>query len=151
DEPLLQRRDPVLQERLVVLRVVVLGVLGDVAELARDADPVGDLAPLLGPQVLELLCELRIPVPGKDDFLQDRLLLQRLRRRRAKRAGMVAQAGVSPQARAGLAFGPKCRRNQGSSATFATRGASATSRSRRGSCWRRWRASASRRSGGRAA
>ncbi len=45
-QPLLERRDPVLEQRLLVLRVVVLGVLGDVAELAGDADPVCDLAPL---------------------------------------------------------------------------------------------------------
>ena len=33
-EPLLELRDLVLEHRLLVLRVVVLGVLGDVAELA---------------------------------------------------------------------------------------------------------------------
>ena len=47
-EPLLELRDPVLEHRLLVLRVVVLGVLGDVAELTRDADAVGDLAALVG-------------------------------------------------------------------------------------------------------
>jgi hypothetical protein len=47
-EPLLERRDAVLEHRLLVLRVVVLGVLGDVAELARDADALRDLAALLG-------------------------------------------------------------------------------------------------------
>ena len=36
-EPLLERRDAVLEQRLLVLRVVVLRVLGDVAELARGA------------------------------------------------------------------------------------------------------------------
>ena len=43
-EPLLELRDLVLEHGLLVLRVVVLGVLGDVAELAGDADPLGDLA-----------------------------------------------------------------------------------------------------------
>ena len=50
-EPLFQLRDLVLEHRLLVLRVVVLGVLGDVAELARGRDPLGDLAPPLGAQV----------------------------------------------------------------------------------------------------
>ena len=40
----LQPRDPVLQQRLLVLGVVVLGVLGDVSELARLADPISNLA-----------------------------------------------------------------------------------------------------------
>ena len=53
-EPLLELRDLVLEHRLLVLRVVVLGVLGDVAELARDADAVGDLAALVGRQELDL-------------------------------------------------------------------------------------------------
>ena len=54
-ESLLELRDLVLEHRLLVLRVVVLGVLGDVAELARGADPVGDLAPTVGAQCFELL------------------------------------------------------------------------------------------------
>jgi hypothetical protein len=36
----------VLQHRLLVLGIVVLGVLGDVAEFARDPDAVRDLATL---------------------------------------------------------------------------------------------------------
>ena len=40
--------DLLLEHRLLVLGVVVLGVLGDVAELARLLDPLGDLAPALG-------------------------------------------------------------------------------------------------------
>ena len=43
-EPLLEQRDARLEMGLLVLRRVVLGVLGDVAELARDADALRDLA-----------------------------------------------------------------------------------------------------------
>ena len=63
-QPLLELRDPLLEHRLLVLGVVVLGVLGDVAELARLLDPLGDLAPLHGRQVLELLLELLEPLRG---------------------------------------------------------------------------------------
>ncbi len=49
---------PRLEHRLLVLRVVVLGVLGDVAELARLLDALGDLAALLGGQEVELRLEL---------------------------------------------------------------------------------------------
>jgi transcription elongation factor GreA len=55
EEALLELGDLVLQHRLLVLRVVVLGVLGDVAELAGDADPLGDLAALLVPQEIDFL------------------------------------------------------------------------------------------------
>ena len=57
-EPLLELRDPRLEHRLLVLRGVVLGVLGDVAELAGDLDPLGDLAPTLGREILDLALEL---------------------------------------------------------------------------------------------
>ena len=49
-----------LEHRLLVLGVVVLGVLGDVAELARNADPLRDLAALFGLEVLDLLPELLV-------------------------------------------------------------------------------------------
>ena len=60
EQPLLELGDPVLEHRLLVLRVVVLGVLGDVAELAGNADPLGDLAALLGLEILDLLPELLV-------------------------------------------------------------------------------------------
>ena len=60
-EPLLHLRDPLLEHRLLVLGVVVLGVLGDVAELARLLDPLGDLAPARRLQLLELRLELLEP------------------------------------------------------------------------------------------
>jgi len=54
---------------LFVLRVVVLRVLGDVPELARDADPLRDLAALVVRQVVDLLLELLVALGGEDDFL----------------------------------------------------------------------------------
>src|SRR5438094_1011219 len=57
-QPLLEHRDPGLEMGLFVLRVVVLRVLGDVPELARDADPLRDLAALVVRQVVDLLLEL---------------------------------------------------------------------------------------------
>src|SRR5829696_10092163 len=69
-EALLELRDLVLEHRLLVLGVVVLGVLGDVAELARDTDPVRDLAPLLGREQLDLLLQLLIALGRENDFLQ---------------------------------------------------------------------------------
>jgi hypothetical protein len=60
----------VLEHRLLVLRVVVLGILGDVAELARDADPLGDLAALLVAQAVDLLLQVLIALGREDDFLQ---------------------------------------------------------------------------------
>ena len=44
-QPLFELGDPPLEQRLLVLGVVVLGVLGDVAELARLLDPRRDFAP----------------------------------------------------------------------------------------------------------
>src|SRR5439155_3938062 len=70
-EPLLEHRDARLEMGLLVLRRVVLGVLGDVAELARDADALRDVAALFGRQVLDLLLELLVPVGRENDFLQD--------------------------------------------------------------------------------
>ena len=51
---LLERRDAVLEQHLLVLRVVVLRVLRDVAELPRDADPLRDLAALCRRELLDL-------------------------------------------------------------------------------------------------
>src|SRR5439155_19052990 len=44
----------------------VLGVLCDVAELARDPDAVGDLAPLVGREILDLALQLLVPLRGQD-------------------------------------------------------------------------------------
>ena len=66
---LLELGDLVLEHRLLVLRVVVLGVLRDVAELARLADAVGDVATAFGRKGLELLLELLEPLGRQDDVL----------------------------------------------------------------------------------
>src|SRR5918994_2384342 len=71
-EPLLELGDPVLEHRLLVLRVVVLGVLGDVAELTSDADAIGDLAPSLGREVRDLFLQLFVTLRSEDHFLHDR-------------------------------------------------------------------------------
>ena len=65
----LELRDPRLEHRLLVLGVVVLGVLGDVAELARLLDPGGDLAAAHGRHVLELGLEVGEPFGGENDVL----------------------------------------------------------------------------------
>ena len=57
-QPLLELGDPLLEQGLLVLGVVVLGVLGDVAELPRLLDPRGDLAALDGREVVDLRLEL---------------------------------------------------------------------------------------------
>jgi len=54
-------RDPRLEHRLLVLGVVVLGVLGDVAELTGFLDPLRYLTALLGGEVVELRLELFQP------------------------------------------------------------------------------------------
>ena len=66
---LLELGDLRLEHRLLVLGVVVLGVLGDVAELARLLDARGDLAALLRREVLELALELLETVRREDDVL----------------------------------------------------------------------------------
>src|SRR5579864_3684856 len=56
--------------RLLVLGCVVLRVLGDVAELARDADPVGDVPTPVHGQVFDLVLELLEALGRENDFLQ---------------------------------------------------------------------------------
>ena len=58
-----------LEQRLFVLRVVVLGVLVDIAKLSRDPDAVRDLAALLVLQVIDLLLQLLVPLGRKNYFL----------------------------------------------------------------------------------
>ena len=69
-QPLFQLGDLVLEHRLLVLGVVVLGVLGDVPELAGDPDPLRDLAALLRLEHLDLLLELLVALSRENDFLQ---------------------------------------------------------------------------------
>src|SRR5829696_7285248 len=68
-ELVLELRDPRLEHRLLVLGVVVLGVLGDVAELARLLDALRDLAAAGDGEVLDLLLELLESFGGEDDVL----------------------------------------------------------------------------------
>src|SRR3954470_932064 len=65
----LERGDPRLEHRLLVLGVVVLGVLRDVPELAGLLDALGDLAALGGGEVLDLLLEVLEAFGGEDDVL----------------------------------------------------------------------------------
>ena len=71
EQPLLELGDLVLEHRLLVLRVVVLRVLGDIAELAGDADALGDLAALVARAGTSISClELLVALRCEDDFLQ---------------------------------------------------------------------------------
>jgi hypothetical protein len=82
----------VLEHRLLVLRVVVLGVLCDVTELARSPDPLGDLPPTVGTQRVQLELEGLVALRGED------LVLQRMT------SGVVAtnenEAPLAPRGRA---------------------------------------------------
>ena len=69
-EALLELRDAVLEHHLLVLRVVVLGVLGDVPELAGRADAIRDLAAFLVREILDLLLQLLVAFGSEDDVLQ---------------------------------------------------------------------------------
>src|SRR5437879_4148920 len=126
---------------LLVLRRVVLGVLGDVAELARFPNAVRNLAPLVGRQELDLFLELLEPVGGEDDFLQSCFLPARKRPAApdpaVRRGRMVPPASDERQPAPGTIL-RLCRRS------FGSPGGSATSRSRPGSSLHRWPASASR-------
>ena len=70
---LLERLDAVLELGLLVLGVVVLRVLGDVAELARLLDPLRHLAALGRREVLDLLLELGVALFGEDHFAVHRI------------------------------------------------------------------------------
>jgi hypothetical protein len=65
-QPLFELGDPALQQRLFVLGVVVLGVLGDVAELARFLDPRRNFTTFRRREVLDFLFELLEPFWGDD-------------------------------------------------------------------------------------
>src|SRR6476659_590835 len=63
-QPLFELGDSSLEQRLFVLGVVVLGVLGDIAELARLLDPFRNLTPFGGRQELDFIFELLEPFRG---------------------------------------------------------------------------------------
>src|SRR4029079_5135073 len=54
-KPLFERRNAVLEQHLLVLRVVVLGVLRDVPEFSGDADALSHLAAFDGRELLDLV------------------------------------------------------------------------------------------------
>ena len=54
----LEGLDPAFDERLLVLGVLVLGVLGQIAVFLGVVDPVGDLGPLDRDHLVELGSEL---------------------------------------------------------------------------------------------
>src|SRR5215204_2950340 len=89
-QALLELGDLVLEHCLLVLRMVVLGVLADVAELARDADAVGDLPALVGREILDLVLQLLVTLGGEDHFLHVNGLLDP--KKRAARRAAVAEA-----------------------------------------------------------
>ncbi len=95
-EALLELRDLVLAHGLLVLRVVVLRVLGDVAELASRADPVGDLPAPVGPKRLQLLLEGLIALGGEDHVLQRKDLRGLSPTTRTRRSLRHADAHGSP-------------------------------------------------------
>src|SRR5207253_4360642 len=81
-----------LEQRLLVLRVVVLGVLCDVTELSSDANAVGDLATLVVRQVVDLLFQLLVALGGEDHFFHSYCSSSEKKTRGAKapsRAGIV--------------------------------------------------------------
>src|SRR5919198_195388 len=65
----LERGDAVLEQHLLVLRVVVLGVLRNVAELAGDPDALRHLAALCGRELLDFCLQLLVALRCEDDFL----------------------------------------------------------------------------------
>ena len=68
-EPLVELGDAVLEHHLLVLRVVVLGVLGDLAERAGGRDPLRDLPALLSAKALELALQLLVALGCEDHIL----------------------------------------------------------------------------------
>ena len=61
--------DARLHHALLVLAIVVLGVLRDVAELARHLDALADLGALLGLEVVQLLLELVLALLREDEVV----------------------------------------------------------------------------------
>src|SRR5262249_49384584 len=110
-QPLLERRDPMLEQHLLVLRVVVLCVLGDVAELALDADPLRYLAALDGRELFDLVLELLVALGRENDFLH--CLHPFLRKKRGATGAVAGANGSSTggrrQHRPRVPFAALCR------------------------------------------
>jgi hypothetical protein len=69
-QPVLELGDLLLEHRLLVLGVVVLGVLRDVAELPGILDPLGHLLAAHGGKVLDLGLQILETLRCEDDFLR---------------------------------------------------------------------------------
>ena len=74
-EDLVDLDDAALDPRLLVLGVVVLGVLGDVAELLGFLDALADLTTANRLEVAELVLELGLTLGSERDLLVHELLL----------------------------------------------------------------------------
>ena len=89
EQLLADAQDLGLQVRLVVLGVVVLGVLLEIAPLARGLDALGDLPPRDGLQVLELGLQ-RLQALGGHDNGSDKLAILVLGRKAATPLAVIA-------------------------------------------------------------
>jgi hypothetical protein len=99
-----------LEQHLLVLGVVVLGVLRDVAELPGDPDPLRDLAAAGRREIFDLVLELLVALWCEDDFLHDRpLLMKKARRRGAVAGGNGSHSAGGRQQGAGVLFPALCR------------------------------------------
>jgi hypothetical protein len=102
----------VLEQGLLVLGVVVLRVLGDVAEVPRDADAIRDLAALLGGEILDLFLQLLVTLRSEDHFLHRFLLRKKTRGARApSRPGIVAWIADSVKRDPSYDFAPYAGRS----------------------------------------
>ncbi len=63
-----QLEDPPLYERLLVLRILIFGVLGEIAELFGELDPLRNFLSLDLLEVLQLILELFEPLAGQYRF-----------------------------------------------------------------------------------
>jgi hypothetical protein len=65
---LLEKTDAMLEERLLILGIVIFGVLANVPELASLTDAFGYLLTLDGREVADLVLELLETIFGENDF-----------------------------------------------------------------------------------
>jgi hypothetical protein len=89
----------VLEHGLLVFRVVVFGVLRDVAELACLLDPLGHLSALDRREMLDFLLQLLVPLWGENDFLHRPPPRPRIQKRGAHghRRGRHCSYAVKPK------------------------------------------------------
>src|SRR5262245_64119598 len=102
-----------LEQHLVVLGVVVLGVLRDVAELASDTDPLCDFPPPVGREMFDLGLQPLVTLGSEDHFLH--FCLPKKNARRIAAPSRAAMVPVAPDA-------VKRRKSPASAAIMAVRG-----------------------------